>query len=81
MGDFILFQSIAVVAIGGTSMSGGKGNYVGTVAGALVLTIANGMLSAFLMPDAVKNIVYGVILLGAVFLTVFRQNKKKGSIG
>ncbi len=73
MGDFILFQSIAVVAIGGTSMSGGKGNFLGTVAGALVLTIANGMLSAFLMPDAVKDIVYGVILLGAVYVTVFRQ--------
>lgn len=80
MGDFILFQSIAVVAIGGTSMSGGKGNYVGTVAGALVLTIANGMLSAFLMPDAVKDIVYGVILLGAVYITVLRQNKGKRAV-
>lgn len=80
MGDFILFQSIAVVAIGGTSMSGGQGNYVGTVAGALVLTIANGMLSAFMMPDAIKNIVYGVILLGAVYITVFRQNKGKRAV-
>ncbi len=80
MGDFILFQSIAVVAIGGTSMSGGRGNYIGTIAGALVLTIANGMLSAFMMPDAVKNIVYGVILLVAVYVTILRQNQGKKAV-
>lgn len=80
MGDFILFQSIAVVAIGGASMSGGKGNYIGTIAGALLLTVANGMLSAFMMPDAVKNIIYGMILLFAVFVTILRQNKRKQAV-
>ena len=35
MGDTYQFQSIAAVAIGGTSMLGGKGNYLGTVAGSL----------------------------------------------
>lgn len=75
MGDFILFQSVAVVAIGGTSMIGGSGNYFGTVAGTLILTILNGLLSAFLIPAAVQQIVYGVILILAVLIT-FSRNKR-----
>lgn len=75
MGDFILFQSIAVVAIGGTSMVGGSGNYLGTVAGALILTILNGLLSAFLIPAAVKQVIYGVLLLIAVLLSVSKNRK------
>ncbi len=75
MGDFILFQSIAVVAIGGTSMAGGSGSYLGTVAGALILTILNGLLSAFLIPAGVQQIIYGLILVIAVFLAVGRNKK------
>ena len=75
MGDFILFQSIAVVAIGGTSMVGGSGNYLGTVSGALILTILNGLLSAFLIPAAVQQIIYGSILLLAVLLAVSKNRK------
>lgn len=76
MGDFVLFQTIAVVAIGGTSMIGGKGNYIGTVSGALILTILNGLLSAFLIPASVQQILYGLTLLVAVFLSAGKKNKK-----
>ena len=46
MGDPYLFTSIAAVAIGGASILGGSGHYVGTIAGALVLTILTGLLPA-----------------------------------
>jgi len=75
MGSFVLFQTIAVVAVGGTSMIGGSGNYIGTVAGAFILTITNGLLSAFLIPAAVQQIVYGIILLIAVFISISRKKK------
>ena len=39
MGDPYLFTSIAAVAIGGASILGGSGHYIGTIAGAFVLTI------------------------------------------
>ena len=76
MGDFVLFQSIAVVAIGGASMIGGKGNYIGTVSGALILTILNGLLSAFLIPAAVQQIIYGLAVLVAVLLAAGRNTVK-----
>ena len=44
MGDPFLFTSIAAVAIGGASILGGTGSYLGTIAGALVLTILTGLL-------------------------------------
>ena len=46
MGDPYLFTSIAAVAIGGASILGGSGHYIGTIAGALVLTILTGLLPA-----------------------------------
>jgi ribose transport system permease protein len=46
MGDPYLFTSIAAVAIGGASILGGSGHYVGTIAGAFVLTILTGLLPA-----------------------------------
>ena len=75
MGDFVLFETIAVVAIGGTSMIGGSGNYLGTVAGAFVLTILTGLLSAFLMPASVQQILYGLVLLVAIILSVGRNRR------
>ncbi len=39
LGQPFLFPSIAAVAVGGTLLSGGKGSYWGTMAGAIVLTL------------------------------------------
>lgn len=69
MGNPFLFQSVIAVAIGGASILGGSGNYIGTVAGALILTILNGLLPAFKMPTSAQQIVYGVVLLIAVVAT------------
>ena len=47
MGDPYLFTSIAAVAIGGASILGGTGSYLGSIAGALVLTVLTGLLPIF----------------------------------
>lgn len=73
MGDSVMFETIAVVAIGGTSMVGGSGNYFGTVAGALILTILSNLLSAFLIPAAVEQVIYGLVLLVTMILSVSRN--------
>ena len=59
MGDPYLFTSIAAVAIGGASILGGSGHYLGTVAGALVLTILTGLLPALNLSNGALLIVYG----------------------
>ena len=76
MGDTYQFQSIAAVAIGGTSMLGGKGNYRGTVAGSLTITILLGILVALNLPFGVQTIAYGLIVLISVIVSVVSSNKK-----
>ena len=59
MGDPYLFTSIAAVAIGGASILGGSGHYIGTIAGAFVLTILTGLLPALNLSNGALLIVYG----------------------
>jgi ribose transport system permease protein len=68
MGDPYLFTTIAAVAIGGASILGGTGSYLGTVAGALVLTVLNGILPIFRLEAGALRIIYGVVILLAVFI-------------
>jgi ribose transport system permease protein len=68
MGDPFLFTSIAAVAIGGASILGGSGHYVGTIAGAFVLTILTGLLPALNLSNGALLIVYGLVILVTVSL-------------
>ena len=68
MGNPYLFTSIAAVAIGGTSILGGSGSYLGTIAGALVLTILTGLLPIFRLDIGALQIIYGAVILLTVSL-------------
>jgi ribose transport system permease protein len=63
MGDPYLFQSIAAVVIGGVYILGGRGHYIGSVAGAICLVTLISVLLALNMPEYGRNIIYGVIIL------------------
>jgi ribose transport system permease protein len=69
MGDPYLFTSIAAVAIGGASILGGTGSYLGTIAGALVLTILTGVLPIFRLDAGALKIIYGAVILVTVFIS------------
>jgi ribose transport system permease protein len=69
MGDPYLFTSIAAVAIGGASILGGTGSYLGTIAGALVLTILTGLLPIFRLDIGALRIIYGLVILVTVFIS------------
>jgi ribose transport system permease protein len=66
MGDPYLLTTIAVVVIGGTMMTGGRGHYLGMFGGALLLTALSMFLSGLLLTVATRNIIYGVVILAAV---------------
>lgn len=63
LGAPFLFPSIAAVAVGGTLLSGGKGSYFGSMAGALVLILITSLLTTMQMKDAVRQMVLGATLL------------------
>ena len=68
MGDPFLFQSIAAVVIGGVYILGGRGHYIGTVAGSISLVALVSVLLAMNMPEYGRNIIYGVIILALLLL-------------
>jgi ribose transport system permease protein len=58
-----LLPSVAAVVIGGTSIFGGLGGYSGTILGALILTVLDSLLTILNASQAVRQILYGVIVL------------------
>ncbi|WP_150954585.1 ABC transporter permease [Microbacterium testaceum] len=66
MGEPYLLSSIAVVALGGASFSGGRGHFLGTVGAALLLSLLTSLLTTFQLPEAVRQIVLGAVILLAV---------------
>jgi len=63
LANILLLPSVAAVVIGGTSIFGGSGSYSGTIVGALILTVLNSVLTLLDVPDAVKQILYGAIIV------------------
>jgi len=59
-------QAIAVVVLGGTSLSGGRAKLFGTMAGAILVAIANNALNLYNTPIFYQYLVFGLILLAAV---------------
>jgi ribose transport system permease protein len=66
-------QAIAAVVIGGTSLSGGKGSIVGTVIGALIISVLNNGLQIMSIPQEWQNVVLGVVILVAVYADMARK--------
>lgn len=65
-------DTIAAVAIGGTSMNGGRGKIWGTFLGIIMLQMIEGILIAAKIPPFLSGFVKGVIIILAVIL----QRKK-----
>jgi ribose transport system permease protein len=68
MGDAYLLPSIAAVVLGGTSILGGRGTYLGTVAGVILITLLQSILSVMQMPEAGRQIIYGIVIVGMMLL-------------
>jgi ribose transport system permease protein len=73
LGQPYLFPSIAAVVVGGTVLSGGKGSYFGTMAGALVLTLISSLLTTMQMPNSVRQIVLGATLL--ILISIYGRQR------
>ncbi len=68
MGDAYLLPSIAAVVLGGTHVLGGKGSYLGTVAGVILITLLQSILSVMQIEEAGRQLIYGVVIIGMLLL-------------
>lgn len=75
VGDPSTLTAIAAVALGGTSMSGGKGGLIRTLAGViLVILIQNGM-NVIGVDVFWQKITFGIIILVALVITTDRKRR------
>jgi ribose transport system permease protein len=75
LGNPFLFQSIAAVVIGGISIHGGRGHYLGVVAGSIILVALVTVLQANNMPEYGRSILYGVTIL--VILLLYGRSRER----
>ena len=68
MGDVYLLPAIAAVVLGGTSILGGRGSYLGTVAGAILITLLQSILSVMQIPEAGRQVIYGIVIVVMLLL-------------
>jgi len=79
-GGFYTLNSIAAVAIGGTSLFGGSGGVIGSICGAFVLRTISDLLFVFNAPALWQPLFQGLILLGAVCLGAVRVLRRKNQM-
>ena len=77
MGDAYLLPSIAAVVLGGTNILGGRGTYLGTVAGVILITLLQSVLSVMQMPEAGRQMIYGTVII--VMLLVYGAARRYGA--
>lgn len=68
-------EAIAAVVIGGTSLSGGKGTIVGTVIGALIMSVLTNGLRIMSVPQEWQTVVIGFVIILAVYGDILRRKK------
>src|SRR4051812_48722730 len=68
MGDPYLLPAIAAVVIGGTNILGGQGRLSGTVVGTILIVLLQSVLSIMQMPEAGRQIIYGLVIIGMLLI-------------
>ena len=63
--------------IGGASILGGSGSYIGTIGGAMLLAVLFSLLPVLNMPRPYQLIIYGLVVLLAVFFSTSRFGSQK----
>ncbi|MCL2248129.1 MAG: ribose ABC transporter permease [Oscillospiraceae bacterium] len=66
MGVGLELDAIAAVALGGTSMAGGRGKIYGTLAGVLIISVLSNGMNIMGVPSYYQTVVTGIVILLAV---------------
>jgi ribose transport system permease protein len=80
VGNPYTLRTVAAVVIGGTSLVGGKGSYLGTFLGAIILVLLNSVLTVIQMPEAGRQMANGLIILIMIGI-YYGRARDRGIIG
>jgi ribose transport system permease protein len=73
LGQGYELDAIAAVVIGGTSLSGGRGTILGTIIGALIISVLTNGLRILSVAQEWQTVVTGVIIILAVYADILRR--------
>ena len=69
IGEPYLLGSIAAVVLGGTSILGGRGTYLGTVAGAILLVTITALITVVNASAGLRSVLFGSLILGLLLVS------------
>jgi len=75
LGQGYELDAIAAVVIGGTSLSGGRGTVLGTLIGALIISVLANGLRILSVAQEWQTVVTGSIIILAVYADILRRRK------
>ena len=75
LGQGYELEAIAAVVIGGTSLSGGRGTVLGTLIGALIISVLANGLRILSVAQEWQTVVTGSIIILAVYADILRRRK------
>lgn len=67
---------IAAVVIGGASLEGGRGNVLGTICGALIMSVISNGCTHLHVSNPIQDIILGGIIITAVTIDQLRQRRR-----
>lgn len=73
LGQGYELDAIAAVVIGGTSLSGGRGTIIGTLIGALIMSVLANGLRILSVAQEWQTVVTGLIIILAVYTDILRR--------
>ncbi|NOU95862.1 ABC transporter permease [Paenibacillus sp. LMG 31456] len=76
LGQGYELEAIAAVVIGGTSLSGGKGSILGTVIGALIMSVLTNGLRILSVKQEWQTVIVGLVVIMAVYADILRRRKQ-----
>lgn len=70
------FEAIAAVIIGGSTFEGGKGSFLGTIFGALMLRVLANGLNSFGLPSTWQKAMIGAVIVLVLVASVLSEKRK-----
>ena len=80
-GDGYNLKIMGAVIIGGTSWKGGNGTIIGTVLGCLLMAVITNFLVMCGVSTQAQQLIFGIILVVAIFIDKWRRAALSGGLG
>jgi ribose transport system permease protein len=75
----LMLPSVAATVIGGVSIFGGRGGYLGVIVGALILQVMDSMLTVLRIEEGTRRVIFGLIILGitALYIRITQERSER----